>query len=224
MFWTALGFMGVAGAVAVFIVSTDGRYFGKRVAFLMYNQLGPLLFFSSRDERKWAKLIECVDVSGEKAVLDVGTAMGRLPMAIAQASEFRGKVTGVDWSPRMIRSATQRSNRLGLDGSAAFEVLDVRDGLPFEEASFDVVFCLGLLETLQSPEEVLGELARVARPGGTLVLSAYSGRSSWGYSLPYRWYLHNLSALGLDQVERIPFRTRYDFIIAHVSDGFMRSS
>lgn len=214
MFWTPIAFIGLAGLVTLFVVSTDGRYFGKKVSYLMYNQLGPLRFFSSRDNRKWEALISLLDLGSAKKVLDVGTAVGRLPLIMAQERGFDGEVIGVDWSHRMIGIARSKAQELGLEGRVGFQVLDVRGGLPFETGAFDIVLCLGLLETLQEPGEVLVELARVAADGATVVLSFYHGAKAWGYSIPYEWYLRNLASLGLDVVDRVNYGSKYDFVIA----------
>ena len=48
-----------------------------------------------------------------------------------------------------------------------FEVADVY-ALPFEDATFDAVFCHGLLEHLANPLAALGEMRRVLSPGGIL--------------------------------------------------------
>jgi len=214
MFWTALGCIGLAGLVTVFVASTDGRYFGKKLAYVIYNQLGPIIMVSSRDRRKWNSLIEKLDIVGENMVLDVGTAMGGLPNAIASQPGFEGEAVGIDWSPKMIRVAMKRATKSGLENRVAYQVVDVRHGLPFGDGQFDLVFCIGLIETLSEPDSVLGELKRVLRPDGTMVVSLYHGWSSWGYSLPYEWYLKNLAALGLDQVERMTYRKRHDLIVA----------
>jgi ubiquinone/menaquinone biosynthesis C-methylase UbiE len=214
MFWAPIAFIGLAGLLTLFVVSTDGRYFGKKVSYFMYNQLGPLRFFSSRDNRKWETLISLLDLRGGEKILDVGTAVGRLPLIMAQEGGFDGRIIGVDWSPRMIAVARSKARELGLSEVVDFRVLDVRGGLPFESGSFDVVLCLGLLETLQDPGEVLAELARIAGDDGTIVLSFYHGAKAWGYSIPYEWYLRNLASIGLDVVERVSYGSRYDFVIA----------
>ena len=48
-------------------------------------------------------------------------------------------------------------------------VHDSADILPFPKDSFDVVTCLEALEFLPDPERALAEMARVLRPGGTLL-------------------------------------------------------
>lgn len=214
MFWTALGCIGLVGMVTIFVASTDGRYFGKKLAYLIYNQLGPLIMVSSRDKRKWISLINKLELSGDIRVLDVGTAMGGLPNAIASHPDFYGEAVGIDWSPKMIRVAQRRAEKSGFGDRVAFQIVDVRHGLPFGDGQFDVVFCIGLMETLSNPETVIRELKRVLKDDGVLVVSVYHGWSSWGYSLPYGWYLRNLATLGLDEVERMSYRKRHDLIVA----------
>ncbi len=51
--------------------------------------------------------------------------------------------------------------------------------LPFAEGSYDLVLCTQVLEHLQDPAVATGEMARVLRPGGVLVLTA-----------PQTWCLH----------------------------------
>ena len=53
----------------------------------------------------------------------------------------------------------------------AFRQADLASALPFDDASFDYVTCIEGLEHLENPFQAMRELARVLRPGGTLVLS-----------------------------------------------------
>jgi SAM-dependent methyltransferase len=48
---------------------------------------------------------------------------------------------------------------------------DLNEPLPFDDGAFDVVTCLEGIEHVLSPFRLIGELARVTRPGGRIVLS-----------------------------------------------------
>jgi SAM-dependent methyltransferase len=49
--------------------------------------------------------------------------------------------------------------------------------LPFEDASFDTVLSIQVIEHTPRPQALISEMARVLRPGGLLILSApFSGR------------------------------------------------
>jgi len=77
------------------------------------------------------------------------------------------KVTGIDVAPGIVAEAAARN--AGLKAVVA----DVRS-LPFTEAAFDVVFSGSTLDHFESAADIqtaLGELRRVLRPGGTLILT-----------------------------------------------------
>jgi ubiquinone/menaquinone biosynthesis C-methylase UbiE len=67
------------------------------------------------------------------------------------------------------------------EGAARVDVVAAADDLPLEDASFDAVLLLQVLEHVPAPTRVLAELRRVLRPGGTLTLTA-----------PLTWELHEL--------------------------------
>jgi len=95
-------------------------------------------------------------------VLDVGCGGGLLAEEIASMGFT---VTGIDQSEKSIDVARvhARENGLSIDylsGSA--------ERLPFENAIFSVVTCCDVLEHIRGWERVLGEIARVLRPGGML--------------------------------------------------------
>lgn len=78
-----------------------------------------------------------------------------------------GRVAGIDVSPAVVDAARKRHR--GLDGT----VCDVR-ALPFEDESFDAVVSNSTLDHLEGAEEfatALGEIHRVTRPGGRLVVT-----------------------------------------------------
>jgi SAM-dependent methyltransferase len=66
-------------------------------------------------------------------------------------------------------------------GDAEFVTFDGRT-LPFDDASFELVYCKQVLEHVERPHELLGEVARVLEPGGWLAgstsqLEAFHSRS-----------------------------------------------
>jgi len=76
--------------------------------------------------------------------------------------------------------------------------------LPFPPGSYDVVFCLGVVQHTPSPEATLASLYRQVRPGGMLAVDHYSHRLSWytKSALPLRYYFRRLPPeRGLPAVE-----------------------
>ena len=49
--------------------------------------------------------------------------------------------------------------------------VDLRERLPYDDASFDVVLLVEVVEHLSDHQAALGELARILKPGGALILT-----------------------------------------------------
>jgi ubiquinone/menaquinone biosynthesis C-methylase UbiE len=214
MNWIIL--IGVSGVVLalLIILITDGRYFGKPITRWIYNRIGPAMFGTFSESSLWRDLSDRLGLRGDEIMLDVGTAVGDLPLSLAGRSRFQGYICGVDWSPRMIAAAQNEAKRRKLDGCTGFQVVDLRAGLPFEASHFDVVFCFGLLETWPHPETMLAELARVLKPQGKLVLSLYRGHASKLASLSLSWYRDHLTPLGFADISDLPLRRSHDVLVA----------
>ena len=215
MGWIVIvGLIVAAVGIALFVLVTDGRYFGKQLVYWTYDRIGPAVFAARSEEERWHALAEAIGLRGDERVLDVGTAVGDLPLSIASKPGFRGEVVGIDWSPRMMGVAQREARRRGLKDRARFEVVDVRAGLPFDENEFDVIFCLGLLETMSAPEGILAELRRVLKADGVMVLSLYRGWSATHTALSLEWYGEHLGMLGLGKLQVVPCRGHHDAVTA----------
>lgn len=93
-----------------------------------------------------------------RRVLDLGCRTGALTQHYAAGND----VVGVD----VDRDALARAEeRLGIETVWA----DVEAGLPFEDASFDVVVAGEILEHLADPATAVAHVRRVLRPAGTFV-------------------------------------------------------
>ena len=105
---------------------------------------------------------------GER-VLDVGCGTGVLTRRAAEAVGLSGKAVGIDPAPKMIAMA--RKNASAERSNAEFRIAVIED-LPFEDNSFDCVLSSLMLHHLPPDLKLLGlgEVKRVLRPGGRLVL------------------------------------------------------
>jgi ubiquinone/menaquinone biosynthesis C-methylase UbiE len=106
-----------------------------------------------------------------KDVLEVGCGSGIAAQLLAEAG---AKLTAVDLTPWAVETTRARMRAFGLDADV-FEA----DGeqLPFEDASFDVVFSWGVIHHSSDMDRALRELVRVCRSGGAIVLMVYHRRS-----------------------------------------------
>ena len=101
-------------------------------------------------------------------ILDVGCGTGDYAEV---AARHGGVYHGIDFAPTMVREAQRTTNGSG-ERAASTARFAVADGqaLPFAADAFDLVLGLGYIAYFADPRPAIGELRRVLRPGGTLVL------------------------------------------------------
>ncbi|MGH2651189.1 MAG: class I SAM-dependent methyltransferase, partial [Actinomycetota bacterium] len=99
------------------------------------------------------------------AVLDVATGTAGVAIEIARRTPAR--VVGIDQSFPMLQGGVQRIAEAGLTHRMGL-VLGQAELLPFPDDAFQAVVFSYLLRYVDDPEAVVGELARVIRPGGVL--------------------------------------------------------
>ena len=131
-------------------------------------------------------------------VLEVGCGAGRFTEVLLGT---RAHVTSVDLSTAV------DANQENFPQDERHRVLqaDVRR-LPFDAESYDVVFCLGVIQHTPSPEETMAKLYRHVKPGGWLVVDHYTYTvSQLTKTLPlFRLVLRRMSpARGLRWTERL---------------------
>ncbi|MDG1170445.1 MAG: bifunctional 2-polyprenyl-6-hydroxyphenol methylase/3-demethylubiquinol 3-O-methyltransferase UbiG, partial [Sulfitobacter sp.] len=95
-----------------------------------------------------------------KHVLDLGCAGGFMAEALAARGSH---VTGIDPAVAAIEAARNHARGAGLH--IGYDV-GVGEALPYDDAGFDAVVCVDVLEHVTDLQKVLSEVARVLRPGG----------------------------------------------------------
>jgi demethylmenaquinone methyltransferase/2-methoxy-6-polyprenyl-1,4-benzoquinol methylase len=109
-------------------------------------------------DRRWRRLTaEAVVVPGDE-VLDACCGTGDLALAAERAG---GRVTGLDFSERMLERARRKSASVGWVRGDAL-------ALPFADGSFDAATVGFGIRNVDDLEAGLRELVRVLRPGGRL--------------------------------------------------------
>ncbi|MHB1093805.1 methyltransferase domain-containing protein [Thiobacillus sp.] len=102
-------------------------------------------------------------------VLEVGCGTGVVLRALARRDDFTGRALGVDQCGHFIDTASKFSRDEQVDSRIAFQVGDAH-GLDLPAASFDAVIAHTLISHVTAPLAVLGEMTRLVRPGGTVVI------------------------------------------------------
>ena len=114
-----------------------------------------------------------------QCILDVACGLGRIAAPIARTG---ATVVGVDNALAMVRAAAAKTARVagakGRGRRSAFAHA-ASASLPFADASFHAVICLGLFEHLPPwlQADTLREMLRVARRGGAIYLMLLNDRS-----------------------------------------------
>jgi ubiquinone/menaquinone biosynthesis C-methylase UbiE len=101
--------------------------------------------------------------------LEVGCGTGEDAQRLACQLGSTGKVTGVDYSKTMTDEATRRAAQGGLP--LTFQHGDAY-ALPFADDTFETAYSLLTFDILERPVDVLKEMIRVTKPGGTMLVSA----------------------------------------------------
>src|SRR3954452_13364569 len=120
---------------------------------------------AARQDARAAQLAEAVrdfvQPRGDERALDVGTGAGALAFALASLVR---EVVGLDPVPELLELARARArpNTEFVEGDGT--------ALPFPDASFDLAGTHRTLHHVAQPERIVAELARVTRPGGSVLV------------------------------------------------------
>ncbi len=106
----------------------------------------------------------------------VGCGIGLQAMLLAEAVGPAGDVTGVDLSAEFLDCARSTAKKAGASEQVSFQEGDMNN-LPFDDDTFDWMWsanCVGYAPG--EPLPVLKELARVVKPGGSVIILAWSAQ------------------------------------------------
>jgi len=101
-------------------------------------------------------------------ILDVGCGVGFDASLLAELVGPEGRVVGIDASASMVDRAVARLAGSGLP--VEFRTADAQV-LPFDDGSFDAAWTERVLVHVEDPAQVVREMLRVTRPGGTVVIA-----------------------------------------------------
>ena len=216
MLWLVLFLLVILAVILgllVFIVATEGRYFGKRLVRWGYNRRS--VAFEVRDDWElWESLIKRLNIGNSEKFLDLGTQTGHLPRLVARKRGFEGHVVGIDWSEEMIQEARRQSRLEGTASKTRFLCRDVREPLPFENDSFTLVTCVtGLLNGLRTPELLFREVQRVLKVNGRVAFRFETQPRRPTLTRYPSWFTERLASLGFQKTETVPWTPLHTVLI-----------
>jgi ubiquinone/menaquinone biosynthesis C-methylase UbiE len=102
-------------------------------------------------------------------ILEIGFG-GGTALALVSKKLITGVVTGVDFSPEMVREAERRFRTEIASGRIRVQLGDIA-ALPFASATFDRVFTINTIYFWRDTVQGFGEIRRVLKPGQAVVAS-----------------------------------------------------
>ncbi len=123
-------------------------------------------------ERLAAVAAEDSPLGSDETLLDIGCGIGGPGRFLAD--RFSCSVVGIDLVPRRTEVAKTLTDLTGMSGRVSYRVADATD-LPFDDGAFDQAWMLDVGIHIRDKRALFGEIARVLRPGGLLVMHDQMG-------------------------------------------------
>lgn len=120
---------------------------------------------SSFRQRNLAKL----DIRRGQKILVTGCGLGSDIKPIAEAVGIEGEVYAQDLAPEMVIAAANHTKSFPFDPRNIYFSVSDAQSLPFSDGFFDGVFHFGGINLFDNIRLSIGEMARVAKPGGRVV-------------------------------------------------------
>lgn len=221
---------GVVGFALLYwqVILAEGAYLGPRAVRLIY-RLGAPHYDAVRaagqvgaDNLLCRLLCDALDGVERPVVLDVATGTGRVPLLLGETGRLQ-QAHGLDLTPQMLSEA-RRKHEERLPSAPLSWCVGEAGTLPWPTAVFDLVTCLEALEYVPRPRQALAEMARVLRPGATLLISTVP--DAWARLLPGRALTqvamrHELQRHGLSDITFMPWQPgHYELIWARKTRVF----
>ena len=134
---------------------------------LVPEELAPVDGFHVRGRRATAELADLAEVRAGERVLDIGAGPGGAARYLA--AERGCRVVGLDLTPAYVALAADLSERVGMAAMTRF-LVGSATALPLGGGAFDVVWLEHVQMNIVDKPVLVGEIARVLRPGGRLAL------------------------------------------------------
>lgn len=110
------------------------------------------------------------ELGGVRSALDVGAGVGHWGTLLLPLLAPDATIIGIERDSRWITRAQERATALGIEDRCRY-VEGVAESLPYDDETFDLVTCQTVLIHVADVSMVIGEMVRVLRPGGLLLVA-----------------------------------------------------
>jgi ubiquinone/menaquinone biosynthesis C-methylase UbiE len=146
------------------------------IAYIMEDQREAMRLELKVDPESWVDKYLSDLLKPAMNVLSVGCGPGVILQALCSRHQsIRG--TGIDISAARVQQASEKHNS---NPRLNFVHADAH-ALPIPSDSFELVYSRMLFEYLADKDQVMAEMVRVCRPGGTVVVQDLDGQLLWNY-------------------------------------------
>lgn len=169
-------------------------------------------------DRHWRRCAARLVDKKDAVILDICTGTAELALAFAGRLNGRGKVIGIDFSPRMLVLAREKLRQRGKERDIPL-LLSNAERLSFRDNSFDYVASGFSMRNLIDLDQGLREMVRVLKPGGKAVILEINRPTNRLTGFFYKCFLGGMIPLiGLLTVGRIgPFLYLRNSVIGFVT-------
>jgi ubiquinone/menaquinone biosynthesis C-methylase UbiE len=127
---------------------------------------------AEKDAKKLERMARRLNLQPGATVLDVGTGTGVFLPFLLRVVGRSGRVVALDFAERMLRKARAK----GFDRDIAYLQADVGH-IPVRPESFDAIVCYSSFPHFPDKVKALGELRRIIKNGGKLLICHTSSRT-----------------------------------------------
>jgi SAM-dependent methyltransferase len=169
-----------------------------------------------RLDRKFERMFELLrERLPVDSMLDAGCGDGRYLAALGRAGLVPRRLVGSDISERILETARVTAAAHGVEAELVRANLEQ---LPFPDGERELVLCVQVVEHLLDPAAGFRELARVLRPGGTLLLSTDNARNriTQAVNLPRTAVVRGLGLSGRRRKVEFPHVAFHADAVAHL--------
>jgi SAM-dependent methyltransferase len=141
---------------------------GKDLDRLTPDDLAPLDEFHTRGRAATVDLARLLGLTGAERVLDLGSGVGGPSRYLAH--RFGCRVSGIDLTAAFVETAVMLAQRTSLAGKVEYRQGNAL-ALPYDDASFDVVWSQNVVMNIAERDRLYGEIRRALKPGGRYAFS-----------------------------------------------------